>query len=96
MTFLLVNLVFLATLIMFIPRTIKKPPVAWWFVLGGAILLALVLYPVIVALDVIAYSPDKVLGLNLFGAPIEIVFYGLYAACIVPLVWQRLGERDAK
>lgn len=96
MTFLLLNLMFLATLIMFIPRKIKKPPVAWWFVLGGAMLFTLILYPVIIMLDVVAYSPDKILGLKLFGAPIEVLFYALYTACIVPLVWNRLGERSTK
>jgi lycopene cyclase domain-containing protein len=96
MTYLILNLAFLVTLVMFIPRRLKKPPRAWWITLASVLLLSLVFGPIIVALDIVDYNPDMILGLKLFGAPIEGFFYALYAACIVPLVWNRMGEKHGK
>ena len=93
MTYLVLNLAFLVTLLMFIPKTFKKPPTAWWITLGGLILLTAIFDPLIIYLHIVDYDPAKILGLRLFGAPIEDFFYALYAACIVPLVWHRLGEK---
>jgi len=92
MTYLILNLLFLITLIMFMPKSFQKPPVAWWITLGGLVVLTAVFDPIIIALHIVDYDPTKLLGLYLFGAPIEDFFYALYAACIVPLVWHRLGE----
>jgi len=96
MTYLILNVLFLVTLIMFIPKSFKKPPLAWWVTLGGVLLLTLVFDPIIILLNVVAYDPTKILGLYVFGAPIEDFFYALYAACVVPLIWQRIGENDEK
>jgi len=96
MTYLVLNLMFLLTLVMFIPRTFKKPPRAWWIALGAVLLLTLAFDPIIIMLEIVAYDPDKILGVMLFGAPVEDFFYALYAACIVPLVWNRLGEKHVK
>ena len=92
MTYLILNLLFLITLIMFIPKTFKKPPTAWWITLAGLVILTAIFDPLIIYFDIVAYDPSKILGLHIFGAPIEDFFYALYAACIVPLVWNRLGE----
>jgi len=96
MTYLILNLLFLVTLIMFIPKSFKKPPLAWWVTLGGILVLTLIFDPIIILLNVVAYDPTKILGLYVFGAPIEDLFYALYAACVVPLIWQRIGENDEK
>jgi len=92
-TYILLNLLFLITLVIFMPNKLKKPPRAWWFTLYALFLLTLVFDPIIILLDVVAYDPSKILGFNLLGAPIEDFFYAIYAACIVPLVWHRLGEK---
>ena len=96
LTYLILNVLFLITLLMFMPRKFKKPPLAWWITLYGTLLLTLVFDPIIILLDIVAYNPEKILGFNLLGAPIEDFFYAVYAACIVPLVWNRLGEKDEK
>jgi len=96
MTYLILNLLFLVTLIMFIPKSFKKPPLAWWVTLGGILVLTLIFDPIIILLNVVAYDPTKILGLYVFGAPIEDLSYALYAACVVPLIWQRIGENDEK
>ena len=93
MTYLFLNLAFLLTLIMFIPKTLKKPPKAWWLTLAALLVLTAVFDPLIIHFDIVDYDRAKTLGLQLLGAPIEDFFYALYAACIVPLVWNRLGEQ---
>ena len=96
MTYLFLNLIFLATLIMFIPKHFKKPPLAWWITLGGVLVLTAIFDPLIIYFNIVEYNPEKILGLKLFGAPIEDFFYALYASCVVPLIWNRLGEKNAK
>lgn len=96
MTYLLLNLAFLVTLIMFMPKKLKKPPVAWWITLGGLLVLTAIFDPLIIYFNIVEYTPEKILGLKLFGAPIEDFFYALYASCIVPLIWNRIGEKYEK
>ena len=91
-TYLILNLLFLITLLMFIPKKITKPSKGWWIMLGGLLLLTALFTPLSTYLDIVEYDPSKILGLSIFGAPVENFFYALYAACIVPLVWNRLGE----
>jgi lycopene cyclase domain-containing protein len=93
MTYLFLNLLFFITLVMFIPKQFKKPPVACFVTLAGLLLLTAIFDPLIIYFHVVDYNPAKILGAKLLGAPIEDFFYALYAACIVPLVWQRLGEK---
>lgn len=92
-TYILLNLLFILTLLMFIPRTLTRPPKAWWLTLVVVVALTAIFDPIIIALDIVAYDPSKILGLYWFGAPIEDFFYAIYAVCIVPLVWNKLGER---
>ena len=92
-TYIFLNVLFLLTLVMFIPKKFKKPSLAWWITLHSVFLLALVFDPIIILLHVVAYNPTKLLGFNLLGAPIEDFFSALYAACLIPLVWNRLGEK---
>jgi len=96
MTYLILNLLFLITLVMFMPTSLKKLPRAWWITLGGLVVLTALFDPVIIYLHIVDYDPAKILGLKFLGAPIEDFFYALYAACIVPLVWMRLGENKKK
>jgi lycopene cyclase domain-containing protein len=93
MTYVFLNLLFLLTLLMFIPKQFKKPPTAWWITLGGLIILTAIFDPLIIYFSIVDYDPTKILGLRFFGAPVEDFFYALYAACIVPLIWNRLGEK---
>jgi lycopene cyclase domain-containing protein len=92
-TYLFLNLVFLATLIMFLPKKITRPTKKWWITLGVIVLLTAVFDPIIIALGIVDYDPSKILGILWFGAPIEDFFYAIYAVILVPLVWNRLGER---
>lgn len=96
MTYLFLNLLFLVTVVMFIPKQFKKLPTAWFITLGGLLLLTAVFDPLIIYFHIVDYNPAKILGLTFLGAPVEDFFYALYAACIVPLVWNRIGENNEK
>jgi lycopene cyclase domain-containing protein len=95
-TYLLLNLVFFVTLVMFLPKRFAKIPKAWWLTLTGLLLLTALFDPLIIHFGIVAYDPSKILGVRLFGAPIEDFFYAVYAACIVPLIWNRIGEKREK
>ena len=92
-TYIILNLLFFITLIMFIPKKFQKLPRAWWIALVGLLVLTAIFDPIIIALNIVAYDPSKILEMYFFGAPIEDFFYALYAICIVPLVWNKLGEK---
>lgn len=91
-TYLIMNLIFLLSLIMFLPKKLSKPGRAFWITLGVLLVLTAAFDPVIIGLGVVGYNESLILGLKIFGAPIEDFFYALYAACIVPLLWNKLGE----
>ena len=95
-TYLLLNLAFFITLLMFIPTKFKKPPKAWYFTLAGLLVLTAIFDPLIIHFGIVDYDPTKLLGIYWFGAPIEGFFYAVYAACIVPLIWNRIGEKHDK
>lgn len=91
-TYLILNVLFLFTLIMFIPKQLKKPSRAWVVTLVGLMLLTAIFDPLIILADIVNYDSTKILDVRFFGAPIENFFYAVYAACAVPLIWTRLGE----
>ena len=96
MIYLILNLAFLLTLIMFLPRKFGKPSKAWWLTLAIVVGLTAIFDPIIIALGIVAYNPDTLIGLYWFGAPIEDFFYAIYAVIAVPLAWQRIGENHAR
>ena len=95
-TYLFLNLVFFITLVMFMPERFSTPPRAWWITLAGLLILTAIFDPLIIYFNIVEYAPTKILGLHLLGAPIEDFFYAVYATCIVPLVWNRIGENKVK
>ena len=92
-TYLILNLVFLASVIFFLPKTLSKPKKAFWLTLAVVVALTALFDPIIVALDIVGYDSAKTLGLRFFGAPIEDFFYALYAVIIVPLIWNFLEDK---
>ena len=93
-TYLVLNLIFLITIIFFLPKNITRPHRAFWLTLATVLALTAVFDPIIVALGIVDYTWTRTLGLQFFGAPIEDFFYALYAAAIVPLIWHFLEEKD--
>lgn len=96
-TYLVLNLVFLVSILLFLPKKLQKPGKALWITLAVLLVLTAIFDPIIIALDIVDYDSSKILGLYWFGAPIEDFFYAIYAAILVPLVWNKLGEpRDSR
>ncbi len=94
LTYLIMNLIFMLSLIFFLPKEkLTKPPKAFWITLVTLLILTALFDPIIIGLGIVAYDESLILGLNIFGAPIEDFFYAVYAACAVPLVWHMLGEK---
>ena len=92
-TYLVLNLFFLLTLLLLLPKKLSKPGKAFWITMVVVVALTAIFDPIIIALDIVGYDTTKLLGIYIFGAPIEDFFYAIYAVCLVPLVWNKLGER---
>ena len=62
---------------------------------GLALLLMTVVFDnAIIGAGIVAYDPDKILGVMLGLAPIEDFAYALAAILIVPAIWVALGRRS--
>lgn len=95
-TYLLLNLFFLLTIVLFLPKKLSKPGKAFWLTLVIVLALTTIFDPIIIGLDIVGYDTSKLLGVFIFGAPIEDFFYAVYAVCIIPLVWNKLGENHVE
>lgn len=42
--------------------------------------------------DIVAYNPDKILGVRIGLAPVEDFMYAVLVVVIVPAVWKKLGS----
>ena len=93
-TYLILNVLFFLTLIMFIPTKFTKPSKAWWVTLAGLLVLTAIFDPIMIHFDLFGYESSKILGITFLGAPIEDFFYAIYAAAVVPLIWHRIGEKN--
>lgn len=93
-TYLLVNLVFLACILVLLAPSIKKPSKAWWLMFAVLMLLTAVFDSLIVWAGIVGYDASKILGIYVGFAPIEDFFYAILAACIVPLFWKRFDAQN--
>ncbi|QJW37870.1 lycopene cyclase domain-containing protein [Cellulosimicrobium protaetiae] len=55
--------------------------------------LTLVFDTLMIAADLYVYDPDKILGVYLWGAPLEDFAYAIAAALGMPVLWTVLGDR---
>ena len=87
-TYLLLNLLFLAIVVSALWYTHVLPSRSVFLRTAGMLLILTMLFdPVIVALGIVDYDADLLLGLRLFGAPVEDFFYSILAALLIPAVW---------
>ena len=96
-TYLALNLGFGVVLVALLWRWVRGIE---WRAYGVAavalVALTLVFDNLIVAFGIVAYDPNKLLGIWVPVAPIEDFGYALLAAVAVPAVWQALGALDQK
>lgn len=89
-TYLLVNIFFLCFVVLLL--RITRVSKAQLVTLTVLLALTAVFDAVIVGLGIVAYDPLLILGIRIFGAPIEDFFYAIMAALAVPALWHILGK----
>ena len=96
MTNIVLNVIVLAAVVAAswrVLRGMRPGPVA-----GAALVLCvltLVFDTLMIAADLYVYDPDKILGVYLWGAPLEDFFYAVVAALAMPVLWTVLERRSA-
>lgn len=94
-TYLLINIIFLVVTFIVLRVRPRTPSKRWLVALAALLILTAVFDSLIVFVSIVGYDPEKILGIFIGFAPIEDFFYALYAAIIVPILWNRLGEKHA-
>jgi lycopene cyclase domain-containing protein len=61
--------------------------------LAALCVLTLVFDTLMIAADLYVYDPDKIIGVYLWGAPVEDFAYAVAAALGMPVLWTVLGDR---
>jgi len=73
-------------------RRLRPGPLVW----GALLLVALtvVFDTLMIAADLYVFDPDLILGVYVWGAPVEDFAYALAASMLMPALWTWLGRRD--
>ncbi len=74
-------------------RRVRPAPLVWAALLLVA--LTIVFDTLMIAADLYVFDPDLILGVYLWGAPVEDLAYALAASMLLPALWTWLGRRDA-
>ncbi len=93
MTNLVLNVVVLAALGLVswpVLRRMRGWPLVWAAV--HLCLLTAVFDTVMIDVGLYVFDPDKILGVYVWGAPLEDFAYALAAAVLVPVLWTVLGR----
>ena len=66
-------------------------------VAGAALLVALtvVFDTLMIAADLYVFDPERILGVYVWGAPVEDLAYAVAASVLLPALWTWLGRRGA-
>lgn len=94
MTNIVLNVIVLAVLVVVswrVLRRLRPGPLVWTAVV--MCVLTLVFDTLMIAADLYVYDPEKILGVYLWGAPLEDFAYALAAALGMPVLWTVLGAR---
>ncbi|RMI12934.1 lycopene cyclase domain-containing protein [Cellulomonas triticagri] len=96
MTNIVMNVIVLAVLLAVswrVLRGMRPGPLV-----GGALVmcvLTMVFDTLMIAADLYVYAEDKILGVYLWGAPLEDFAYALAASLAMPVLWTVLERRSA-
>lgn len=95
-TYLIVNLLFIVTVVALLGRWLYKPTKGWWVTLAGLLLLTLIFDNVIILLGFVEYDHRLLLGIYAWSAPIEDFFYSILAVILVPALWNLFKKKPIK
>ena len=85
-------LVVLAVVVAPVLRRLRPGPLVW-----GALVIAVlttVFDTLMIAADLYVFDPDLILGVYVWGAPVEDFAYALAASMLMPALWTWLGRRS--
>ncbi|MBD3778685.1 MULTISPECIES: lycopene cyclase domain-containing protein [unclassified Cellulomonas] len=75
-------------------RRVRPGPLVWTAL--HLCLLTMVFDTVMIAADLYVFDEDKILGVYLWGAPLEDFAYAIAAALAMPVLWTVLAGREAR
>ena len=72
-------------------RRLRPGPLVW----AALVLVALTIVfdTLMIAADLYVFDPDRILGVYVWGAPVEDFAYSLAAVLLMPALWTWLGRR---
>ena len=94
MTYLLLNCVFMATLLLVMRKYLPASSRRWWLTLLILLVMTAVFDNVIIGLDIVSYDADKILNLFVYRAPVEDFFYAALAVYMVPALWNYFDNKN--
>jgi lycopene cyclase domain-containing protein len=72
-------------------RRLRPGPLVWGALL--LVVLTVVFDTLMIAADLYVFDPDRILGVYVWGAPVEDFAYALAASALMPALWTWLGRR---
>src|SRR4051812_16333799 len=97
-TYLLLNLAFLALVALVAAATLISRRAPRWRVVALAaiplVVLTAVFDNVLVGVGIVAYDPHLISGLRLGAAPVEDFAYAIAAVVLLPCLWKLLAPRS--
>ena len=93
-TYIILNTLFIAVVILLLKIPLRKPSKSWVMSLVVLLVMTAVFDSLIIAYSLVAYDTTKLLGLYIGKAPVEDFFYAVLAMLIVPIIYNRLKSNN--
>jgi lycopene cyclase domain-containing protein len=81
----------LAVVVAPVLRRVRPGPLVWAAVV--LVVLTTVFDTLMIAADLYVFDPDRILGVYVWGAPVEDFAYAIAAVLLMPALWTWLGRR---
>lgn len=90
-TYLVLNIIFCGVVLALLRPRIRRPSHSWTLMAAVLLVLTAIFDSLIIWAGIVGYDMHKILGIYVGLAPIEDFFYAVFAAVIVPLLWNKFG-----